>query len=392
MASRPDTSAFCTLEEAGYCLPSLEGRFLITDGRFSSGGSQSNYHSLYDVFIKDLLYEVGTECGIRVVVDRHVADPSRQTQATLRPDFLLWVNDVLFVKGEEESENMSKAINDLTNKLNPWVLGVGKLPYVLCYAAVGPFVNFYAVDPSNNLSVIHSGFNLELQLHRCELIKFSLNIVRLLLTFKHFDCYPTYVPPIGSVKRRNNGVQIFFRHDGITKTVPGANVALLQQVYAALSDCRYTVQGTVSVSGTGVVKVNVSPLCCLARPTNIGSLLLCIRHISLALKTLHRAGFVHRDVRWDNVLLNPRGGRETWILCDFETAAPMNVVDLEYRSAFAHPPELLFKDGVWTAACDFFQLGLMLTQMAWATEHSEVKNLCSHLSRGACNVLDDFVE
>eukprot|EP00743_Colponemidia_sp_Colp-15_P009558 GILK01010455.1.p1 GENE.GILK01010455.1~~GILK01010455.1.p1 ORF type:complete len:193 (-),score=11.29 GILK01010455.1:955-1467(-) len=87
------TSASCTPEETGYCMPALETRFMFTAHRFSSRGSQSSYHT----FLKDMLFDIGTRCGMRFADDRNVCDPSRQTQALLLPDLLLWVSEVLLL-------------------------------------------------------------------------------------------------------------------------------------------------------------------------------------------------------------------------------------------------------------------------------------------------------
>eukprot|EP00742_Colponemidia_sp_Colp-10_P003308 GILJ01003522.1.p1 GENE.GILJ01003522.1~~GILJ01003522.1.p1 ORF type:complete len:525 (+),score=46.82 GILJ01003522.1:62-1576(+) len=394
----PITSAYsspskmlCSAAKVGYKLLSLEWRVLSCEGNFPLSGSRHSCHSLYDFLIKDLLYEFGRECGLLVEVDRDVCDPSNHTQRNLRPDFLLWVNGVLLLKGEEESESskIGKAIDDLTSKLNPWVPGMNTLPYVLCYAAVRESIRFFAIDPSNNLHHLED-FILDNATGRLRLLNFTLNIVRLFRTFVHSDRMPAYIPAVGSKKARHGGVELLFLSDHVTKTIPNADIDFLTEVYSALSSCPFTVQGDVRLpkkKDNGTVKVDIRPLCRLVRPPNISALWCCAAHISRALKAFHDAGFVHRDVRWENILYSPDG---SWLLCDFEAAARKDVADVDYKSNNAHPPEELLCGGIWTPKCDFFQLGLILRSHPSAD--SKMIAIGDRLCNSELEAADEFLD
>jgi hypothetical protein len=96
-----------------------------------------------------------------VKIDRNVIDPSATTVRQLRPDYLIWMKNVLVLKGEEKADDIRQAVDELTQKNECWNLSVYcKVPYVLCYAAGGNMLQFFAtraqeitpISPCYNLS------------------------------------------------------------------------------------------------------------------------------------------------------------------------------------------------------------------------------------------------
>src|SRR6266487_269219 len=69
------------------------------------------------------------------------------TKPLCRPDFLLWLGDVLLFWGEEKA--VSGAKEDLQRKfkvIDPVVFG--DIQFMICYALNGSKIRFYAVDGS----------------------------------------------------------------------------------------------------------------------------------------------------------------------------------------------------------------------------------------------------
>ena len=68
----------------------------------------------------------------------------------------------------------------------------------------------------------------------------------------------------------------------------------------------------------GLSTLRVTPVCVERVPASEDELQCAVRCVLTALAALHGHGFVHRDVRWPNVLAGPSS---TWLLADWELAA-----------------------------------------------------------------------
>lgn len=105
-----------------------------------------------------------------------------------------------------------------------------------------------------------------------------------------------------------------------------------------------------------------------ARIVNEAQLRHAVNCVISALRVLHVKGYVHRDVRWPNVLRDAGGGR---LLIDFELAdeqgLPLSAgaVRAEYL-----PPEHLQTDNGYTCAGDLYKVGRLLAD--WATQKNVI--------------------
>lgn len=80
-----------------------------------------------------------------VSLGRDVVDDSQTTLENKRPDILLWIQNCLVFRGEEEREKFDKAKHDLKEKMvwNPVLMGA--LPYVIGAAVTTSAVQFFAI-------------------------------------------------------------------------------------------------------------------------------------------------------------------------------------------------------------------------------------------------------
>lgn len=91
------------------------------------------------------------------------------------------------------------------------------------------------------------------------------------------------------------------------------------------------------------------------RPTP-SQVFLWISQIAEALQHTHEAGFVHQDIKPDNVLIDYNG---SIALTDFSIAVPINTIGAPPATPLYASPEQLFGEKV-TAASDIYALGIML--------------------------------
>lgn len=86
------------------------------------------------------------------------------------------------------------------------------------------------------------------------------------------------------------------------------------------------------------------------KPRTLAELYQAVRDVLTALVQLHAASWMHRDIRWSNVMKR-RDGTESWFLIDFMDAAPspQHGKSGDYLNPDSHAPELFDADSHSTA-------------------------------------------
>ena len=80
-------------------------------------------------------------------------------------------------------------------------------------------------------------------------------------------------------------------------------------MYAAVKDVRGIVHATEAPKmHNGQYVVNLTPLAYLKTPRTEEELRAAVKVVLEALKELHARGFVHRDIRWPNILYTGQVG------------------------------------------------------------------------------------
>ena len=93
-----------------------------------------------------------------------------------------------------------------------------------------------------------------------------------------------------------------------------------------------------------MMQVNMQPVCHrTSRPSDLQQVRNMVTHMLEALESLHKMGYVHRDVRLGNILLGPSG--EDWVLVDLEALDALSRFGLEHK-----------RDDMWTPRHDIAML------------------------------------
>ena len=108
----------------------------------------------------------------------------------------------------------------------------------------------------------------------------------------------------------------------------------------------------------GMSCLQIRPVCLEQLPSTLEDLRISLRCVLTALCAFHERGFVHRDVRWPNVLKD----KERWLLADFELAdlAGSPVPDGAIASAFLPPEVTADKRSGYSKAGDMYCVGKLL--------------------------------
>ncbi|CAJ0755671.1 5284_t:CDS:2, partial [Entrophospora sp. SA101] len=83
--------------------------------------------------------------GQDIKIDHNVTDKNTTIVHGFHPDYLIWMKNILVLKGEEKINDIDKAISELSDKNELWNLSMyHQVPYILCYAAGGNKLQFFA--------------------------------------------------------------------------------------------------------------------------------------------------------------------------------------------------------------------------------------------------------
>ena len=96
----------------------------------------------------------------------------------------------------------------------------------------------------------------------------------------------------------------------------------------------------------------------VAKPNNNDELIACIRCLCEALQWLYGKGFMHRDIRWENVLCD-RDNAGKWVLVDLDEALRMDeCFNLHPLHRDSHAPEMTV--GPYDTMVDIWGIGHLL--------------------------------
>jgi serine/threonine protein kinase len=166
--------------------------------------------------------------------------------------------------------------------------------------------------------------------------------------------------------KRPNDVSIWIKpHRVIEECHPAPG-----PVYALLGS-EAGISGAVRVEKKRARKANrskliITPICLPELPKTEAELRSAVGFVLTALVSLHYINYVHRDIRWENVL---KSDVISWLLADFEEAAEAGrPLDPDTRNDAQHllPQEVLRYPHIYTAKSDVWTVGKLMEK--WASD------------------------
>lgn len=146
--------------------------------------------------------------------------------------------------------------------------------------------------------------------------------------------------------------KIAYKHSG----------AILLQLYELLKvrDIPYLARPVHNAkfdTNTNVFTVTIAPLFFFRPPRGMDEIECAIKCVLSALESLHSLGWVHCDIRIENIMWKPPDME--WYLMDLEYA---KFDSDECPPICSHycPPELRSNGGKWTTSCDMWQVGRLM--------------------------------
>jgi serine/threonine protein kinase len=135
------------------------------------------------------------------------------------------------------------------------------------------------------------------------------------------------------------------------------NIQDLKTIYKKTENAQHIIHkfSMPRLKGT-TYTVELRPVGFQRLPQSLSELKCAIRCVLEALSALHQAGFVHRDVRWENILVSPSDITD-WILIDLEHAGKSGSVS--YRLVW-WPPGIGPNAEPYNPRCDLYLVGELI--------------------------------
>ncbi|CCI45850.1 unnamed protein product [Albugo candida] len=284
--------------------------------RFTFSDAESANLQWWDMLIRNPIEETASILNIPLLVGRNQIDQST-TEYAKRPDFLLWLNNVLVMNGVEKGPlELHKAKGEVIAKMTKMPLSVfGKMPFLFAYAAANSWVQFLVIDRSLNFNVISQQLNLTILQNRIRCVVLSINTCRILNHYQSLT--PDGILPMYKQISSNTG-SVTLYEDHLLKKLnqDPCDFESVRAIYDAVE--RNQIQCTVRCDYDRYArKFKLQPVGFTKLPVNDLELISALLCVARALVGLHALGYVHRDIRWPNILCL---GGDSYILIDFENA------------------------------------------------------------------------
>eukprot|EP01118_Nematostelium_gracile_P004074 TRINITY_DN14815_c0_g1_i1.p1 TRINITY_DN14815_c0_g1~~TRINITY_DN14815_c0_g1_i1.p1 ORF type:complete len:490 (-),score=61.32 TRINITY_DN14815_c0_g1_i1:15-1484(-) len=358
------------------------------------GSSEMTWNSWWDPLFSSLPLLLK---GMIVRIDRNVSDSSftaTHNRPQLKRDYNLKIDGNLLVAGEDKvsMHQLQAASDELAAKTKRGVSEqlYGKLKYIIGFATGGPLIRFFMMTSGENPMTIPLGDSVLNTLDpetRLNVMIIFINILRWAQAASTIvNATKGKIYPINSPRERPNpypGLNpnvVTIKLDHVEKkiTLPQDRVENLQRVYTAIAKCENTVRLAQVLIHTGgnnwkevdldkipgqrvqrTLMLRLVPVLSEAMPETDSQRRELLEDVLTFLSKFHSLGFVHRDIRWPNIMRSPKD----WILIDYEAAAPAGEKIFwtpSQPSLFRE--EVLTKKEGYTFQDDLFQLGKLFDQ------------------------------
>ncbi|KAE9330055.1 hypothetical protein PR003_g15410 [Phytophthora rubi] len=320
------------------------------------GGTEKSFVSFWDDLIRRVLNFVG--------IGKSERNPSRSASTgPNRPNYLFFVDSVCVFRGVEKAPGRQIATprRELVEKL---VWNYGDAPYLLGYAAVGYEVRLYAITRTHNdVDAIELGvYDLKYLEGRFRWMLAMLHVARLLPSLA--SLCPDSAREEYTKIVRDQGIKVLLEPSRMVKCFPEALFQRAKDhaeaVYKVLEEHVIPNVDRLDHADEIDMRLIFKPRGQETKPTNLAELFHALANVLQALVKLHAVSWMHRDIRWLNVI-KTRDGHNSWFLIDFMAAAqsPQDSPSGHHLSRLEHAPEI-FSDGSHTTAVDVWSVGRLI--------------------------------
>jgi tRNA A-37 threonylcarbamoyl transferase component Bud32 len=340
----------------------------------------------YANFVSDVLNNCFRLLGVKEAKESYNTSDHKETgssRGTTRPDYILWLSIASMYKGEDKCSNnatLENAVDDLKRKigtLHP--LFYFDIPFIFGHAACDNMFSLYVIRCMDGQAYKVQTFDLNSMYDRIYLVSCMINISRILYHYNtHLEKQELkFLFRLQNWESLSTQQDVNMYFDNVNNCVMKrisnfssyrhSNKEILTSLYkfTTTANCKNMIQVTnfTFSKSKNSLTITMEPFCLPHNvKTSLELLNSCI-DICSALVSLHQYGFVHRDVRWSNILFN----NESFLLVDLESSGRKNIRIFDYsknpeeifgdiRKFNQHLPNEFQNDSIYTEYVDIYML------------------------------------
>lgn len=238
-------------------------------------------------------------------------------------------------------------------------------PISFGYVAAGKDVQFFAIDRKKKLNPLHSNrLNLNYAKDRLQIVVYSLNIAWIIGGYKNIEG-SAKIPLNSWILNKAFNTKMFFTSKNLQKEIPiNETTNTIEEIYNLIKNNKIsnTIKCLNLTRTRTKLTVTLSPICEPYGVFKIDSnkkLLKALQNVLTAVRDLHNHNFVHRDIRWPNILFDS----QNYLLTDFECAALADEVlpeILRNYSNVEYPEMFTEEEKAYTKQVDLYLVGKLI--------------------------------
>ncbi|GLJ23976.1 hypothetical protein SUGI_0455860 [Cryptomeria japonica] len=297
---------------------------------------RESFIGLWDDCINKIIYKL---CAIDVVMLRKSGSYDSVSQEW--PSMCGFVKSSCLWRGEE-TDSLKEGDDPAAKIVDKTLWSYGDSPYILGYYAIGNSVTFCALSKSHErvVRIDLVSVNLSSPAERLKILVPCWRIARLLPTLSDY-CYRHNSSNIHSDYERldrGNGKVIEVMPGCVKKIFSNRRKwANVKEIYDFLDNKIPHVE-YIQISAEKELALIFKPRGYPIRPRTLEQLIEALKYVTKALVALHNISFMHRDLRWDNVM--KKIDSDEWFIIDFEDAIGAPQIYPHNLSGLNHAPEM----------------------------------------------------
>jgi hypothetical protein len=374
IVDKPVMDKMFVLNEHAPCRKLWDKIVAFTLNPVYAGGTENAYIGYWDSNIRQPLQTLFAQGRIN-------RDTCHSTSTgTKRPDFMFELDQMCVFRGEEKNPEVHINIprKELSDKLE-WTYG-DQVPYVLGYATSGYECALYAIYYDSEALEVRTQ---ELGMYKTDdttrRFEFLLGVLQLSRLFRGI----VHLCPAAAKREfediaRSNGVIVRLNVNSVVKDFSNFKAdnkfaidsRALVRTYNQLHELKVPRMDRLDHVSSSGHELTFKPRGLEMKPCSLEELFIALECVLTALEVLHKAGWMHRDIRWPNVM-KYKGSNPGWFLIDFADAAssPQTFPSGTHLSRAGHAPEIFVEGGEHTTAVDMWNVGRLIDewdgQMVW---------------------------
>lgn len=304
------------------------------------------------------------------------------TLKNTRSDETQMFHNIPLVNVEEKSDKVESAFRDLAKKFT-WLPHYTNLPFVIGFAISIKRLQVYLMTADEgwkeNLPIVN--VDIENIGQRAQCLLYAVNIARVMKFFTESGyLQPSSVEYNRWVVRPSKEIRLFSSHVE-NKYAEETKYVAMKALYLRLSELGIShIELPIADRpfDDTLRTIRLKPVGVQRKPRSIKELRTALRHVMRCMRALHKAEYLHCDLRWPNIILVGR----KWYVIDCTESIAVNDLQKDRLAVSRRINEENNFDSSlpWSMRHDYYQFGMLIRNCRLDTPEE-----CNDIAKKLCD-------